>query len=284
MLNVLDLWKSAQAVAALESAGRQIGLTPDQARAAALALTPAFLMALQRNAFQSPASFADLMRLTGAGAFAPLVEGGLSAFTPQRQAQAEDAVARLFGPEVSRLVAAQTAAVAGIAPEAVRRMLPLVTGLMFGNLSSSAAPGALSRMAETASSAPANPPGTVFEQMMRPWMPADEPARAPPPAPNPWEDVFAAMFGLPPRPPAPPPAPAPPPPADPFGDMLRAMMGASEPEPAPPAPPPPEPPPPEPADAWGDAFRAGETAQRRHLEALQAIFDGAWRPQPDPAR
>jgi hypothetical protein len=57
--------------------------------------------------------------------------------------------------------------------------------------------------------------------------------------------------------------------------MMRLMMGLSPAEP----PPPPEPEPaPDAVGAWGDALRAGQEAQKRHLEALQTIFDRAWRP------
>ncbi len=283
MLNVLDLWKSAEAVAALEGAGRQIGLAPEQARAAAFALTPAFLMALRQNAMRDPAALGDLMRRTGAGGFAALVEQGLQAFTPQRKAEAEDVVSRLFGPEVSRLVAQQSAMLAGITPEAARQMMPLVTGLMVGGM---------------ARSAPAPSAPNPYAAMMRAWFPAAEP-KPKPPEPNPWEDVFAAMFGLPPKglsegarepasKPAPKPAspPGPEPSADPFGDMMRAMMGLPaaalppEPERAPEPQPEPEPRP-EPAGAWGEALRAGQEAQKRHIEALQSIFDQAWRPPRD---
>jgi hypothetical protein len=294
LLTFLDIWKSAQAVSTLESAGRQFGLTPVQARTAAAALTPAFLMALQRNALQSPGSFADLMRLTDTGSFASLINQGLGAFTPQRREEADDAVSRLFGPEVSRLVAQQTAIVAGIAPEAVRQMMPLITGMMFGGLFQSAnergAPNVFAQMAEMARAAAPQPepPRNPFAEMMRPWFtvpaksapprPASRPAAAPPapPARNPWEDMFGIMFGLPPKPeatPAPPPPPAAGP--DPFSDMMRLMMGLAPAEP----PPPPEPEPaPDAVEAWGDALRAGQEAQKRHLEALQTIFDRAWHP------
>jgi hypothetical protein len=293
LLTFLDLWKSAQAVSTLETAGRQFGLTPVQARTAAAALTPAFLMALQRNALQSPGSFADLMRLTDTGSFAALLDGGLGAFTPQRRAEADDAVSRLFGPEVSRLVAGQTAAMAGIAPEVMRQMMPLITGMMFGGLFQSAldrgAPDVFARMAEMARAAAPRPepPRNPFAEMMRPWFtvpagpapPRSPPRRAeappPPPARNPWEDLFGIMFGLPPKPEAPPAPPPPPAAPDPLGDMMRLMMGLSPAEP----PPPPEPEPaPDAVGAWGDALRAGQEAQKRHLEALQTIFDRAWRP------
>ncbi len=285
----LDVWKSAQVTAALDAAGRQVGLAPGQALGTALALTPAFLMALQRNATQSPASFADLMRLTGNGSFADLVTGGLSAFTPSRKAEAEDAVGRLFGPEVSRLVAQQTAAVAGIAPEAVRQMMPLVTGMMFGGLFRSAAergaPDVFGRMAEMARAAAPSPPPpkaepakNPFADMLRPWFPTP-PAPAPVPERNPWEDFFGAMFGLPPRPePTPPEPPRREPGPDPFGDMMRAMMGLPAPQPDPEPEPEPEPPS-DAVDAWGQAIRAGQEAQKRHIEALQSIFDQAWRPK-----
>jgi hypothetical protein len=290
LLNVLDLWKSAEAVAALEGAGRQIGLAPEQARAAAFALTPAFLMALRQNAMRDPAALGDLMRRTGAGGFAALFEQGLQAFTPQRKAEAEDVVSRLFGPEVSRLVAQQSAMLAGITPEAVRQMMPLVTGLMVGGL---------------ARSTPAPSAPNPYAAMMRAWFPAAEP---PPkaPEPNPWEDVFAAMFGLPPKgasepgapkpatrksaapkpAPKPEPPPGPEPSADPFGDMMRAMMGLPTAAPPPelerePEPEPEPEPRPDPAGAWGEALRAGQEAQKRHIEALQSIFDQAWRPPQD---
>jgi hypothetical protein len=68
--------------------------------------------------------------------------------------------------------------------------------------------------------------------------------------------------------------------------MMRAMMGLPaaalppEPERAPEPQPEPEPRP-EPAGAWGEALRAGQEAQKRHIEALQSIFDQAWRPPRD---
>jgi hypothetical protein len=60
--------------------------------------------------------------------------------------------------------------------------------------------------------------------------------------------------------------------------MMRAMMGLPAPQPDPE--PEPEPDPPSDAvDAWGQAIRAGQEAQKRHIEALQSIFDRAWRPK-----
>src|SRR4051812_5620473 len=138
MFNLLDLMRAAQGGAAMENIARQFGLSVDQTRRAMEALMPAFAMGFQRNA-GDPMGFSNLIGMMGSSQYARFFDQPGQAFTPWGWSQGQEVLGKLFGPEVSRQVAEQTAAWAGVAPDIMKQMMPTVAAMLMGGLFRSAA-------------------------------------------------------------------------------------------------------------------------------------------------
>jgi hypothetical protein len=273
MFTLLDLMRAAQGGAAMENMARQFGLSVDQTRRAMEALMPAFALGFQRNA-ADPMGFSNLMRMMGSGHYAGFFDQASQAFSPRAFSEGNTILAQLFGPEVSRQVAEQTAAWAGVAPEVMRQMMPVAATMLMGGLSRSAASEGLADMFEQ------------FAKTLRGGAPAPTPAPRPEAdaqaMPDPfsaWAGMLAAMWGAP-RPPEKPELPQAemPDPFAPWAAMMSAMTGG---QPAAPAAEPPRPEPkPEtpqnPFEFFGRMFDMGREVQEQQLATLQGIFDAYW--------
>jgi hypothetical protein len=302
VFNLLDLMRAAQGGAAMESMARQFGLSVDQTQRALEALMPAFYAGFQRNA-ADPTGFANLLRMMGSGRYADFFDRPAQAFTPFARTEGNGILAQLFGnKDVTRQVAQQAAAWAGIAPEIMKQMLPAVAPVLMGGLFRSAAsegladyfdqlaqmlrggtPGAASagpRPALPRGPANASDPFGLWSGMMGQTSGGGRSLPAPPPAkpkPKPKPEIKRESK-------AEPPSEEGPSVFGPWGDMMNAMLGAGkgaapepEPEPEPEPPSPPEPPPPQnPFDFLSRMFETGREAQEQHLATMQGIFDSYW--------
>lgn len=274
MFNLLDLMRAAQGGAAMENMSRQFGLSLDQTRRSMEALMPAFALGFQRNA-ADPTGFANLLRMMGSGQYAGFFEQPGMAFSPLGRREGNTILGQLFGPEVSRQVAEQTAAWAGIAPEVMRQMMPVAATMLMGGLSRSAASEGLADMFEQ------------FAKALRGGAPPaprrETDAQAIPDPFSAWAGMLGGMWGAPRAPEKPePPQAAPsemPDPFAPWAAMMSAMTGG---QPAAPAtePPPPEPKPEtqaqNPFEFFGRMFDMGREVQEQQLATLQGIFDAYW--------
>jgi hypothetical protein len=242
MFNLLDLMRAAQGGAAMENMSQQFGLSLDQTRRSMEALMPAFALGFQRNA-ADPTGFANLLRMMGSGQYAGFFEQPGMAFSPRGRREGDTIIGQLFGPEVSRQVADQAAAWAGVAPDIMRQMMPTVATMLMGGLFKSAASEGLADMFEQfarvlrggASAAPQSGRNGGSGA-------ATDPFSA-------WTSMVGAMWGAPSSGPAQ--ARAEPPiagmPLNPFAPWAAMMTGALGGRAEPPTPDPPEPPePPEP--------------------------------------
>jgi len=272
VFDFFEMMRAAPGGAGFEQTARGFGVSGDALQAALTAAAPAFLMALQRSALRNPTGFADLMGRMARPA---------NPFDPRAYAAPEpDLAAQLFGgAEATRRIAEQTAALAGVAPEAMARMMPWLASAFMGGLSQEASRQGLadvfSQIAETLRRGGKPPPNPqdAYREVMRAMF-GGQGAPTKPPERNPWEDFFGGLFGLPPKPEPPPPQPEPTPAAGSFDAMMRAMFGAP-PEPPKPAPEP-EPAPANPYEGWSQALRAGQEAQAQQMKALQTIFETVW--------
>jgi hypothetical protein len=274
--------RAAQGGAAMENMARQFGLSVDQTRRALEALMPAFALGFQRNA-ADPMGFANLLRMMGSGQYANFFDQPGLAFSPQAWSEGNRIIGQLFGPEVGRQVAEQTAAWAGVAPEIMRQMMPTVATTLMGGLFRSAANEGLAGMFEQ------------FAQILRGGGGATAAGRADAQAalPDPftaWASMLGMWGGGPPGAAKPEPdRVAPDPfmnPFAPWADMMNAMLGGGQPA-APPSEPraaePPRAPEPPLQDAFaffGQMFETGREVQQQHLATLQNIFDTYWGANP----
>ncbi len=310
MFNLFDIMRNAQGGAGIDAMARQFGLGPDQAQKAVEALLPAFALALQRSAM-NPAALGQLFASLGGGQYARFFENPAQAFSPQARSEGDDLLARIFGsPEVSRQVAQQAAAMAGVGTEVMRQMMPVMATTLMGGMSQKAASQGMgdlfARMAAMFHAAAAPPPQAA-RAGQSPWAAWGEMVGAmmggaPPPgmgAPGTGSTGMGSAGAAPGFPGFPgfPPAPSPQashapqgaqaPMGDPaaamgaFTDAVNRFFAGLQP-PAPPAaappPPPPEPEPqaapnPTPAELWAGLFQTGRDVQDKHIEALQGILD-----------
>jgi hypothetical protein len=282
MFNLFDLMRAAQGGAAMENMARQFGLSLDQTRRATEALMPAFALGFQRNAVD-PMGFANLLGMMVSSQYANFFDQPGLAFTPRAWSEGNQILSQLFGNEVSRQVAEQTAAWAGIGPEIMKQMMPTVATMLMGGLFRSAANEGLADMFEqfarvlrgetdvTKSGTGQNAGGTgavanpfsawadMVENMWGSHSPAkpSEPERAPPDeAPNPFAPWAAMMGGM-------------------LGGSPPARSTAPDPTPAP-EPAPEAPPVQAPLEFFGRIFETGREAQQQQLATLQSIFDTYW--------
>jgi len=290
MFNLLDLMRAAQGGAAMENMSRQFGLSVDQTRRSMEALMPAFALGFQRSA-TDPTGFANLLRMMGSGQYAGFFEQPAMAFSPRARSEGNDILGTLFGPEVSRQVAEQAAAWAGVAPEMMRQMMPSVATMLMGGLSKSAASEGLADMFEQFAHAlrgggtPAARPQSQRSTAGGGNGTAQDPFAA-------WANMLGSMWGgaSPNEPKAPevePPAnDAAPNPFAPWTAMMSGMLGGEA------APEPPEaesprrssskgsreatPEPPNPFEFFSHMVETGIGAQQQYVAALQNIFDSYW--------
>jgi hypothetical protein len=291
MFNLLDLMRAAQGGAAMENMSQQFGLSLDQTRRSMEALMPAFALGFQRNA-ADPTGFANLLRMMGSGQYAGFFEQPGMAFSPRGRREGDTIIGQLFGPEVSRQVADQAAAWAGVTPDIMRQMMPTVATMLMGGLVKSAATEGLADMFEE------------FARVLRGGASAAAPSQlrrngsadgAPTDPFSAWASMVGAMWGGSPAGPGRD-KPEPPPAAEtafnPFAPWAAMMSGALGGQPTPETAEPPEPEAPEPEPAapepphdpfafFNQMMETGLQVQGQYLASLRNIFDTYWGAGPE---
>ena len=251
MFNLLDLMRAAQGGAAMENMSRQFGLSLDQTRRSMEALMPAFALGFQRNA-ADPTGFANLLRMMGSGQYAGFFEQPGMAFSPLGRREGDTILGQLFGPEVSRQVANQAAAWAGVGPDIMRQMMPTVATMLMGGLFKSAASEGLADMFEQFAKVLRGGAAAAAQGRRNGGGAATDPFSA-------WASMVGAMWGGPPSSPAP--AKLDPPsegmPLNPFAPWAAMMAGALGGRAEPPTPEPPE--------------RARAAGRRSPLQSVRAV-------------
>lgn len=142
-MNLLDMIMSAQNGSAIEQAGAQAGLTPQQAQSAVMALLPAISSGFKNNA-RTPQGLSGLLGALSGGQHSQYID------TPQALGRAETVqdgnaiLGHLFGSkDVSRAVAADAAQKTGLGQDVLKKMLPLVAAMAMGSLSKQTNGGSL---------------------------------------------------------------------------------------------------------------------------------------------
>ncbi|MDR4308502.1 DUF937 domain-containing protein [Chelatococcus sambhunathii] len=282
MFTMFDLFRQAQGGAAFDNLARAYGMSPEQMRATAAALTPAFMQGFQRQAASDAGAqrFAELFQTE---TYARAFEAQAAALDPANRPAGEDALGALFGnKEVSRAVAAQAAAASGVQAQIIRQVLPVLASILMGGFMKAMQGGSA---AQPGGGFP-GPFGDVFGQMFGQGGRGRTDHREAAPG-NPFEQ-WMNMFGRGTRE-----APQQQQPSNPMGeamgDILNSMFGGAPKSPQQSAPQQPAPDPApnnerpaeagdetrqaEPADPFDEMFRTGREISAQNAEAMERIFD-----------
>ena len=138
-MNILESIMNAGNGAAVRQIGTQVGLDEAQTAAALSALVPALSAGLRQN-LQTPDGLSGLAGALSAGNHQRYVDNPAVLGDAEAVAEGNGILGHIFGSkDVSRRVAAETGARTGLAPDVMKRMLPLVATLVMGAMSRQAA-------------------------------------------------------------------------------------------------------------------------------------------------
>ncbi|WP_017931596.1 DUF937 domain-containing protein [Robiginitomaculum antarcticum] len=134
-MNLLDMIMSAQNGGAVEQAGAKVGLNPQQAQSALMALLPAISSGLKNNA-RTPDGLSGLLGALGSGDHEKYIENPQVLTSAETENDGNAILGHLFGSkDVSRAVAANAAQKTGLGVDILKKMLPLVAAMAMGSLS-----------------------------------------------------------------------------------------------------------------------------------------------------
>jgi hypothetical protein len=149
-MNILDTIMNAGNGAAVRQIGSQVGLDESQTATALSALVPALSAGLQQN-LQSADGLSGLLGALSGGNHQRYVDNPAVLGEAETVADGNGILGHIFGSQdVSRRVAAETAAQTGLGPDVMRRMLPLVATLVMGAMSRHASAGGASSLTTAA--------------------------------------------------------------------------------------------------------------------------------------
>jgi hypothetical protein len=135
MANLYEMLAQAQQGEGVAEVGRELGLSPQQTQAAVAALLPALSMGLKRST-ATPEGLGNLFALMGAqpGLHA-MYDDPEAALSPQGRAAGNRALAAMFGsPDASRAVADQAQQLSGVTSSVLKKLLPVLAGIVISGL------------------------------------------------------------------------------------------------------------------------------------------------------
>jgi hypothetical protein len=134
-MDILDSIMNSGNGAAVRQLSAQMGLDESQTASALSALVPAVSSGLRQN-LQTPDGLTGLIGALSAGNHQRYVEDPAVLADTGAVAEGNGILGHIFGSkDVSRRVAAQAGEQAGLAPDVMKRMLPLVATLVMGAMS-----------------------------------------------------------------------------------------------------------------------------------------------------
>src|SRR6516165_5691740 len=142
MASLYEILDNAHDGEAMTALGDEFGLTPAQTQAAVTALLPAISTGLK----QSTASVDGLARLFGMMGqqqdLQEMYDDPEAAFGPEGLAAGNDALSVIFGsPDVSRAVVDQAQKFSGVDSSVLKKLLPVLAGVLLSGLMRSGATG-----------------------------------------------------------------------------------------------------------------------------------------------
>src|SRR5262245_13538704 len=135
MANLYEVLAQAQNGEAMQELGQQFGLSPQQTRAAVSSLLPAISMGLKR-ATATPEGLGNLLAVMGAQPdFDAMYDDPRVAFSREGRTARNAALSRMFGsPEASRAIADQAQQMSGISSSILKKLLPVLVGILISSL------------------------------------------------------------------------------------------------------------------------------------------------------
>ena len=188
MNNLYDILAEAEDGEAMAMLGREFGLTPQQTQAAVMALLPAISTGL-KQATATPEGLAELFGVMGQQRDLSAMFGAPDvAFAPQGRAAGNDVLSVIFGsPDVSRAVVDQAQQFSGVTGSILKKMLPVIAGIIISGLMGGRGQGAPKGSATAPSSG--NVLGDILGQIFGRGLPGGAPPQQAPspqfPAPSP---------------------------------------------------------------------------------------------------
>ena len=166
MFNLAEILAQAQKQQGFDQMAAQFGMGAQKMKTAMDALLPAFSLGLNR-ATQSPMDMAQLFGLFASGTnYAQMFEQPMAAGQAMMTA-GQQALGRIFGPELSQAIAQQTAVATGFQQEAMKQVMPVMASMLMGGLMKGAMAGQ-------------NPLGEMITAMVAKMMPPQSTAAADP--------------------------------------------------------------------------------------------------------
>src|SRR5215510_8649608 len=154
MPSLYEILNNAHDGEGMTALSREFGLTPTQTEAAVTALLPAISMGLK----QSTTTVNGLGNLFGVMGqqqdLHAMYDDPETAFGPEGIGAGKDALSVIFGsPDVSRAVIDEAQNFSGVSSDILKKMLPVLAGMLLSGLMRSGSPG------KSASPAPSAPSG-----------------------------------------------------------------------------------------------------------------------------
>lgn len=135
MANLYDVLAEAEGGNAMARLGREFRLTPQQTEDAVTALLPAISWGLKRST-ATPEGFGNLLAVMGQQQdLRTMYDDPELAFAPAGRAAGNDVLSTIFGsPDVSRAVADQAQQFSGVGSGTLKKMLPVLAGILISAL------------------------------------------------------------------------------------------------------------------------------------------------------
>ena len=165
MANLYEILADAQQGEAIAELGREFGLTTQQTQAAVAALLPAISMGLKRST-ATPEGLGNLFALMGARPdLNAMYDDPQAAFSRQGRETGDVVLSRMFGsPDASRAIADQAQQLSGVSSTILKKLLPVLAGLLISGLMRSGA-GQAAPSAPQASPAGGGGLGDILRQI-----------------------------------------------------------------------------------------------------------------------
>jgi hypothetical protein len=143
-MNLLESILGASGGNVLSALAGNLGLQPDQAQSALASLVPALAAGVKRNA-STPQGLESLLGALQRGGHQQYVDDPSTLARPETIQDGNGILGHIFGSkEVSRQVAQQASSKTGVGVDVLKKMLPMVAGLVMAQLAKrqAAAPAA----------------------------------------------------------------------------------------------------------------------------------------------
>src|SRR5262245_40532601 len=135
MASLYETLLGAQQGEGIAGLGREFGLTPQQTQAAVESLLPAISMGLKQST-ATPEGLGDLLAIMGRQTdLHAMYDDPQAAFSREGRAAGNEVLAKMFGsPDATRAIAAQAQQFSGVSSDTLKKLLPILAGILISGL------------------------------------------------------------------------------------------------------------------------------------------------------